>query len=510
MVLTHNTSWQETRNHSLKLQVKGKLIVKGSRLRLTRVSQELPRVLIWIVLLGAFSVSVAVAGGAVQEGNEAAESNRQGVELYKLGKIEEAVAAFKKAVKMKPDYSEAHHNLGNAYLQIEKYKEAVEAFKRAVHYQPELAVAHQSLGTAYYKLGEHKKATEAFKNAIRLNPKEPKLYYNLGAAYIGRNNKRAAVEQYKILKPIDPQLAEELYVLIYKPLAPVYDSSVARLKVIATDAQGALVNDLEQADFQVLEEGVPQTILSFSHDEVPLVYGLLVDSSGSIRPAFDLVIEASKSVIQNNAPADETLLIRFISSDKIETVQEFTSDQRRLNDALDTFFVEAGQSAIIDAVYLTAEGVAQRKSSNARVRRAVIMITDGDERSSYYSMDELLGLLRRVDVQLFVISIGKSDKKGAQLNQNQPKRSIDLLTKLAKETGGQAFFPKSELELRTLIALMMTLLRSEYEVVYKPVNPPGKEECRRVSINVVPKPGRENWQVHTRAGYCVPEKMPEK
>jgi len=456
--------------------------------------------------LTAFPVSITGTTGKPQEGSDATASNAKGLELFGSGKFEEAVAAYKQAIKQKPDYSEAYYNLGDAYFQLSLYKDAIDAYKRAVKYQADFAATHNNMGTAYFKLGEHKKAIEAYKEAIRLSPKTAVTYYNLGATYLERGNKKAALEQHKILKALDPPLADKLHILIYTPMATVFDGVGTRLSVIATDPQGFPVNDLQQEDFQVFEDGVPQTISSFSKEQVPLVYCLAIDTSGSMRTTLDLAVRTGMAIINTNAPNDETLLVRFVSSDKIETVQEFTSDQTALKKGLDTFYVEGGQSAILDAVYLTAQGVAKHKFTNSPVRRAIILVTDGDERASYYTMDELLKLLRKLDVQLFAISLDKDDKKGATLNQNPLKRSVDLLAKLASETGGQAFFPKSLAELHVVITQMMDLIRTEYVIGYKPTNAVEVGGYRRVTVNITAKPGREKWSVLTRAGYVVPEK----
>lgn len=465
--------------------------------------------LLLLGLLVAFPISTVKTAGTLQEGKDAAAYNALGLELSRTGKIEGAIAAFKQAIKLKKDYAEAYYNLGNVYFRSAEFKKAVDAYKQAVRYQPEWAEAYNNMGTGYYKLREFGKAIDAYKAAIRLNPKDAIQYYNLSVTYLERGNERAAIEQYKIVKAIDPAVAEKLYLLIYKPMATVYDSSVVRLRVIATDSGGTPRDELGNEDFQVLEDDAPQTLSSLSKGEAPLVYGLTVDNSGSIRSVLNFVIEACKSIIKNNLTGDETLLIRFVSSDKIETLQEFTSDQNVLTESLDSMYVEAGQSAILDAVYLSAQRVAQYNSQIAPLRRAVILVTDGEERASYYAMEDVLKLLRKIDVRLFAISVAKTEQY-QKLTENQLQRSIDLLTKLANETGGQAFFPKSLPELQTQIKQMMTLIRSEYVLEYKTSGSAVAGTYRRVSVNIVPKPGREAWQVLTRPGYLVAEKPPER
>lgn len=456
------------------------------------------------VVFTAFLVSSTKATAAMQ--NDAASFNTKGLALYAAGKFDEAAEAFKQAIKLKKDYPEAYNNLGDCYFQLEFFKEAIEAYKHVVRYEPNFAPARNNMGTAYYKLGEYKKAAEAFKEAIRLDPKTARTYFNLANAYVQLNDQKSALQQYEILKTLDAQIAEEVRIAIYKPMALVSGDAGVRLNVIATNAQGSPVIDLAQDDFQVFEDGAPQTISSFSKGQAPIIYGLAVDGSLSMRASFPLVLEACKRIIQTNQTDDETLITLFISSDKISTEQEFSTDKTKLNKAIDGLYPEGGQSALLDAVYLSAERVAQYKFANSSLHRALILITDGDDRLSYYKMEEVLKLLRKVDVPVFAISLSLEDKKGAQLNQNQSQRSIDLLTTLAKETGGYAFFPKTSAELQIILAQLTNLIRFEYVVGYKSSNAHGPGKYHLINVKILPKPGQENWRASTRRGYVVSEK----
>jgi Ca-activated chloride channel family protein len=476
------------------------------RTRLTQLSV----LLIYILVLTGLVNSATGSSINPQEVNVAAAYNAKGLESYESGNYEDAVKSYKQAVKLKKDYSEAHYNLGDAYFQLKQYKQAIEAYKQALRYQSNLPTAYNNIGTAYYKLGEHKKAIEAFKEAIRLDPKPSLTYYNLAATYLERGNEQAALDQYKILKTADPQLAHKLYLLIHKPMAGVFGAvNGVRLNVIATDSQGSPVSDLTQEDFQVFEDSIPQIITSFSKEQFPLAYGLAIDTSGSMNPALLQAIELSKVIIQSNRPNDETLLIRFVGSDKIETVQDFTSDKNTLNDGLNTLYVEAGQSAILDAVYLTAQRVAQYKPGDTPyLRRAVILITDGDERVSYYGINDLVSLLRKIDVQIFAICLNKDSDKSSQLNKNLAKGAVGLLTTLTKETGGQAFFPKSVSELSTVIKQVTAMTHTQYLIGYKPAKAVETATYRHVNVKILDKDSRDKLSAAARAGYTVSEAEP--
>src|SRR5206468_8447654 len=107
-------------------------------------------------------------------------------------------------------------------------------------------------------------------------------------------------------------------------------------------------------------------------------------------------------IINRNKSGYETFLVRFISSDKIETVQDFTPNKDLLMDGLDSLYVEGGQTAIIDAVYLSAERVAEYKKgdNNDRRRRALILITDGEDRNSFYKQEQVFARLSEEEVHI--------------------------------------------------------------------------------------------------------------
>ncbi|HEU4875039.1 MAG TPA: VWA domain-containing protein, partial [Pyrinomonadaceae bacterium] len=127
------------------------------------------------------------------------------------------------------------------------------------------------------------------------------------------------------------------------------NAELVQLHVRVIDRNNRPINNVPEGAFHVFEDGVAQRIESFTREEVPISYGLAVDTSGSLRSQLQSVIDAGKTIINANKPGDETFLVRFISSDKIETVQDFTASKEQLLDGLDSFYVEGGQTAVIDA-----------------------------------------------------------------------------------------------------------------------------------------------------------------
>jgi tetratricopeptide (TPR) repeat protein len=151
----------------------------------------------------------------VTQGNYVAHNNL-GIVYSRLGRYQDAIEAYKQAIRIKPDYAEAYYNLGNACSNLGRWQEAIESYKQAVRIRPDLAKAHYNLGTACGELGRWQEAIEAFSQTIRIKPDYAEAYYNLGVAYLTTGNKGSALEEYKILKTLDAELANKLFNSIHK------------------------------------------------------------------------------------------------------------------------------------------------------------------------------------------------------------------------------------------------------------------------------------------------------
>lgn len=213
------------------------------------------------------------------------------------------------------------------------------------------------------------------------------------------------------------------------------------------------------------------TVPALTHAQQPIqserepnaiIYGLVVDISKSMGSHFKEVIEAAKTVVNNNKPGDEVFVVSFIDSGHIKTLQDFTSDKTAVLDALDKLFTDLGQSAVVDAVYVSAQRLAQHKQGSNPRRPAMILITDGDDRASFYKQDQLFALLHGNKVQVFVIGLvnGLNDKK-ALLRKSSREKAIKFLQRLAQETGGRAFFLESPAELPGIADAIVSDLRSQ-------------------------------------------------
>lgn len=282
------------------------------------------------------------------------------------------------------------------------------------------------------------------------------------------------------------------------------DTELVNLDVRVIDRNNRPVNTLAEKDFKVYEDGVVQQIDFFSKSEVPTNYGLVIDNSGSLRQQLDKVIEAGKVFVNSNRPDDETMIIRFVGRDKIEIEQPFTANKTDLNDSLDNLFIEGGQTAVRDAVYLAVENIDEYERGKAfedKKRRALILVTDGEDRNSYYNDKQLFELLRESEVQIYVIGfIDDLSKEGGFISKSPQAKAKEFLEKLAAETGGKAYFPKSAAELPNLAREISSELRTQYSIGYIPSNDRRDGTYRAIKVSVADGPNAQKRIAVTRAG----------
>src|SRR5438045_2440700 len=289
--------------------------------------------------------------------------------------------------------------------------------------------------------------------------------------------------------PPDPNSAE-----IDEGSRLTINTELVTLHVRVIDRNNHPINRLRKDEFRVVEDGVPQPIFSFTEEEVPVIYGLAVDTSGSLRPQFNQVVDAAKTIINSNKKGDETFLERFISSDKIETIQDFTPSKDALMDGLDTLYIEGGQTAVIDGVFLAAEHVAEYKKGGEddKRRRALIVVTDGEDRASYYQETQLFQALREEDGQILVIGfVNELDADKGLIRKSPRDKAVTLLNKLASDTGGRAFFPQAISELPQIANQIVSDLRTQYVITYDPTNKAHDGTYRSIKVTVAQPTGNE-------------------
>jgi Ca-activated chloride channel family protein len=281
------------------------------------------------------------------------------------------------------------------------------------------------------------------------------------------------------------------------------DTEAVNLNVRVVDRNNRSIGNLQQQDFKVYEDNVLQPIDYFTKSEVPTNYSLVVDNSGSLRQQIEKVIEAGKIIIGSNRPDDETSIIRFVNSEKIEILQNFTSNKADLIDALDKMFIDGGKTAIIDAIYLAAEQVDEYEKTrdpNDRKRRALILVSDGEDRDSFYKEQQLFGLLKETDVQIYVIGfVGDLDKEGGFISKSPQGKAKAFLERLATETGGKVYFPPDVSELNNIAADIARELRTQYSISYTPTNDKKDGTIRSIKVAVPDGPNKQKRIALTRS-----------
>jgi Ca-activated chloride channel family protein len=276
-----------------------------------------------------------------------------------------------------------------------------------------------------------------------------------------------------------------------------------RLSMIVIDHSNHSIDKLSKDAIELLEDGVPQTVTSLSKDNRPADYAVAIDTTGSVRDLLKHEIEAVQLLINQDNPANEIFIERFVSSSKIETVQEFTSDRRKLIDALDTLYVEEGQSAVIDGVYLAVKHVAEHRPSPDR-RRAVVVITDGEDRNSYYNESRLLELIRATDVQVFVVGIVDLLDDRPRPNRPSSKDAAEkLLTSLARESGGRVFFPKNVKEVRQAVTEILHDLNEQFLMVYQSTGNSSTNNFRKIALKIPATRDGQDFKAVIRPGYFL-------
>jgi len=269
----------------------------------------------------------------------------------------------------------------------------------------------------------------------------------------------------------------------------------------AVDRNNHFVSGLERGQFRVLEDGVEQKIESFVQEDVPISMGIVLDLSGSMRGKIEQVNRAALAFIQAGNPGDEFFLIGF--NDDVELLQDYTGDIDEISDALENTVV-AGGTHLYDAVYLGVE----KAQAGSRSKKALVVITDGDDKASYYSLKELISKIRESNVQVFCVGLlDDMPKKGifSRWSNSEEKKYHDALASISEETGGNAFFLRESTGIRGIVDEIARDLRGQYSIGYFSSNTARDGTYRTVKIELTGnKTG--GMKIRHRRGYSAPEK----
>jgi Ca-activated chloride channel homolog len=265
------------------------------------------------------------------------------------------------------------------------------------------------------------------------------------------------------------------------------------LNATVFDRKGVLVSGLEKTDFQVYEDEIPQQIECFSHEDIPVTAGLVVDNSGTMGPKRPEVIAAALEFARSSNPEDQMFVVNFNEnvSFGLSDNMQFTDKVAQLEIALSRIAAD-GMTALYDAV---AAALDHLKKGN-RNKKVLIVISDGGDNASKIKLDKVLALAGQSDAIIYTIGI---------FDENDTDRNPRALKELAKATGGEAFQPESVKDVVPICKRIAYDIRNQYSITYLPTNIKQDGSYRTIKVTAGAQNGRR-LSVRTRAGYFAPLK----
>ena len=269
---------------------------------------------------------------------------------------------------------------------------------------------------------------------------------------------------------------------------PVYSShsDLVVLHVSVLDRHAGYVSDLPREAFAVTEDGRPQQIEFFEHEDTPATVGLVIDSSGSMRLKRAAVIEAGLAFAASSNPADELFTTNFNEHvwSGLDDGQDFTSDGNTLRLALDRTTAR-GTTAFFDALATAMQHLQRGHAS----RKVLVVVSDGGDNASHTTCDEILDAALRSDVVIYTVGI---------FDDSDDDKNPKLLKKLAAVTGGEAFFPRTNAEVKPVFERIARDIRSSYTLGYAPQDGHGGEHRLHVDVR---DPDHRKLAVRARSEY---------
>ncbi|HKQ74553.1 MAG TPA: VWA domain-containing protein [Blastocatellia bacterium] len=273
------------------------------------------------------------------------------------------------------------------------------------------------------------------------------------------------------------------------------DTELVLLDVTVIDQNNTPVFNLNKDDFSVYEDRIKQTIESVSREEVPVSFGLVIDTSGSMRSKLQTVSDAAVSMIKQMRSDDEAFVASFKAEP--ELVQDFTADRRELEDAISELYTSGG-TALLDAIIATADYAHEKGKQR---RKALIIFSDGLEKNSSVKEKEVMEAIKEDEAQVYLVGFIDEDMEEKSLFGKSPaKKAKELLSRIADDSGGKAYFPQDISEIPAIAAQIAKDLRTQYVVSYYPTNDKRDGTFRTIQVGVN-NTGSRKFIARTRRGY---------
>jgi Ca-activated chloride channel family protein len=278
------------------------------------------------------------------------------------------------------------------------------------------------------------------------------------------------------------------------------ETELVALTVTVTDSRQQPIGNLTAADFVVLDEGVQQPVTFFAVGEVPLDLTLLVDASSSMRDKMDVAREAVRGLARKLRPDDRVSVVEF--RDAVVERQEMTQDRKAVEAALDQMTAQGG-TALYNALYVALTGVKEGTGPDGRVRRqSIVVLSDGEDTSSLVGYEDVLEKARRRGATIYSVSLRSPVSLGLARGRPDGLKALTeadyVMRSLARETGGQCFFPVETKELKAIYAAISTELGQQYAIGFTPRSGTRDGGWRRLNVRV---PSHPEARLRTRSGY---------
>jgi Ca-activated chloride channel family protein len=266
------------------------------------------------------------------------------------------------------------------------------------------------------------------------------------------------------------------------------DVALVVLHATVSDRQGGFVSNLREQDFQVYEDGVPQRIRLFRHEDIPVTVGLVVDHSGSMRPKLAEVAAAARTFVRFSNREDQMFVVNFN-----ENVTLGLPDAIRFTDSsaeLELAIANAPTTGMT-ALYAAIAKALEQLQAGSRDKKVLIVVSDGGDNASAQSLAQVMNLANQSSAVVYSIGLFDTD---------DPDRSPRVLNQLAHATGGEAFFPG---QLSAVVAICERIardIRNQYTIGYVPTNAARNGAYRAIRV-VARATGNSTLFVRTRTGY---------
>ena len=268
------------------------------------------------------------------------------------------------------------------------------------------------------------------------------------------------------------------------------------LNVTVADASGRYVTDLEQGDFSVFEDGVKQDVTFFNKTNLPIALALMLDTSASMDTKLQTAQEAAIGFVRRLRPQDVAEVIDFDS--RVTILASFTNNGGELEQAIRKTSA-GGSTSLYNAVYIALKDLKKQVAKNVEEirRRAIVVLSDGEDTSSLLPFDEVLDLAKRSETAIY--GIGLRSHEGASESRGFREAEF-VLRQLSQETGGRAFFPSQTADLAKVYGQISDELSSQYTVGYTSRNARHDGLWRRIVVRV----NRQQVTARTKQGYYAP------